>query len=186
MPYSSPTFGITAPCLGELVTVAALQDNVNTTEAALIAVNATALKARVRPAATVTGVSAYVVGVPVIPPYTAEVVDTDNMFDFGAPTVLTIRTAGTYLINLTSLTNLVSTNTSHRAEILVNGNPIASMEQGLGVAGINGPANPLQLHALAPLLLVADTISVRITVNGVGNASTFPSLSATLISYGGS
>lgn len=186
MGYISPNFGITAPCLGETITLAALQGHVMTTDAALVAVNATALKARVRPAATVSGQANYTVGVSVIPPYVTEVVDTDNMFSFGTPTVLTVNTAGSYLINVLASTNLTSTNTSHRCEILINGNPIASMEQGLGVAGLNGPANPMQLQALAPLLVAADTISVRITVQGVGNATTFPTLSATLISYGGS
>lgn len=186
MPYGSPTFGITAPCLGEPITVAALQAHVLSTEAALVTVNATALKARTRPAVTVTGVTAYTAGVAVVPSFNTEIVDTDNMFTLSAPTVLTVNTPGTYLINFICSSNLLSTNTSHRGEILVNGNPIASMKQGLGVAGLNGPANPMQIHALAPLLVGGNTISVRVTVTGVGNDNIFPSLSATLISYGGS
>lgn len=186
MPYSSPNFGITAPCLGELITATALQSHVLTTEAALVTVNATATKARVRPTVTVTGSSAYTAGVAVIPPFTAEIADTDSMFDLATPTVLTVRTNGSYWITFRCSSNLASTNTSHKGEILVNGSPIASMKQGMGVVGTNGPANPLGIHAFAPLLVVGNTISVRVTVTGVGNANTFPQVSATLITYGGS
>lgn len=186
MPYSSPNFAITAPCLGEPLTAAALQGHVLSTEAALQSVNTVAAKARVRPTATVTGVAAFTAGVALVPAFNAEVFDNDNMFTLAAPTVLTINTNGSYVVTLKSSSNLLSTNTSHRAEILLNGNPIASIEQGMGVVGTNGPATPISLHAFAPLLVAGNTISARITVNGVGNSNTFPQLSATLITYGGS
>ena len=185
MPYSSPTFGITAPCIGDPITVPVLQGHVTTTEAALQVVTATGTKARLRPYAVVSGSSAYTVGVPVIPPFSNEILDTDNMWNVGSPTVLTINTAGTYVVSFQCSTNMINTNTSHKGEILLNGNPIATTKTGTGTAG-NQPPNPITLEILAPLLVPGDTLSVRVTITGVGNDSTFPTLAASLVSFGGS
>lgn len=187
MAYSSPNFAIPAPCVGDDITLADLQNYATATESAISTVSATALKARVRPAATLYYLNGtpYTAGVAVIPSFGLEVLDTDNMFTLAAPTILTINTPGTYLVNFLSASNMSSTNTSHKAEILLNGATVATGKGGSGIAGA-GPPNPIAVSTLLPLLVAGNTISVRVTVTGVGNDSTFPKLSAALISYGGS
>jgi hypothetical protein len=103
------------------------------------------------------------------------------MFSPTFPTILRANTAGTYLISLLSSTNLDVTNTSHKAEIII-GSAASSTETGTGLSG-QQPGSPLPQQVMAQLA-VNDTISVLITVNGVGNGTTFPLLSAALISYG--
>lgn len=176
---------IPVPCLSDVVTTSVWSSFALAVEGDLAAVGTVATRALLRPAAVVqnTTGTAYTAGVAVIPSFQSEILDTDNMFTLAAPTVLTVNTAGTYLITLESSTNLASANTSHKAEILINGASVAQSKGGSAITG-NQPPNPLDVAVLAPLLVVGNTISCRITVTGVGNASTFPLLSATLISYG--
>lgn len=176
---------IIVPCLTETISPDVFAAFATAVEADLSAVDAVARKALLRPAAVVrnTAGTAYTAGVALIPPFQVEVLDTDNMFTLAAPTILTVNTAGTYLITLESSTNLAAANTSHKAEILINGVSVAQSKGGTAIAGAQ-PPNPLDVAVLAPLLVAANTISCRITVTGVGNDATFPQLSACLISYG--
>lgn len=179
------TFGsITVPCMGEPITVASFSTFALGVEATLSPISALVTKALLRPAAVIssTGV-AYTAGVFLTPSYATEILDTDNMFTLAAPTILTIQTAGTYLATLNSSSNLAATNTSHRAEILVNGVVMSFTKSGSGITG-NQPPNPLSQQILLPTLSVGDTISTRILISGVGNDFTFPQLSAALVSYG--
>jgi len=180
------SLGITYPCLGELVTCASLIEFATDTENAIVPVDTAATKARLRPAVAVqwTASTPYTVGVPVIPAFGQEFIDTDNMFTVATPTILTVNTAGTYLINFQSSSNMGGTNTSHKAEILVNGSPVSTIKAGNGFAGAQ-PPNPITCTALVKLA-IGNTISVRVTITGVGNDNTFPRLDATLVSYGGS
>jgi hypothetical protein len=180
-------FAITYPCETDLINCTAFTTFAYDVEDALVSVNATATKARLRPAATVRYLvsTPYTAGVAVIPTLGLVAVDTDNMFSAATPTVLTVNTPGTYLITFVSSTNMASTNTSHKAEILVNGVSTAQVKSGVGIAGPQ-PPSPLTCSVLAPLLTAGNTISCRVTVTGVGNDSTFPLLSAALVSYGGS
>jgi len=180
------SLGITYPCLDELVTCASLVEFATDVENAIALTDALATKAVLRPAAVVryTTGTAFTVGVPVIPSFGQEFIDTNNMFSLASPTILTVNTAGTYLINFVSSSNMGGTNTSHKAEILVNGSPVSTIKAGNGFAG-NQPPNPITCTALVKLA-IGNTISVRVTITGVGNDNTFPRLDATLVSYGGS
>lgn len=173
--------------MGEAIELADFQNYATAVDNAISSVSAAAQKARVRPAATVyyLNSTAYTAGVAVIPSFSQVIIDTDNMFSLASPTILTVNTAGTYVVSFLSSTNMVSTNTSHKAEILLNGATAATMKGGTGIAGAN-PPNPLTVYALLPKLVAGNTISVRVTITGVGNDFTFPVLSATLLSYGGS
>lgn len=186
MPEDTEVFDITYPCVADDITLTSFATYAADVEAALVEVNAEATKALVRPAAIVdqTAGTAYTAGVSVVPSFNTEILDTDNMFTLAAPTILTVNTAGTYLINFECSTNMISTNTAHRGEILINGSPVASTETGPGGAG-QQPPNPIAVSMLVQLA-VGNTISVRVTIQGVGNNSTFPRLDATLVSYGGS
>lgn len=187
MPGTTATFGIDYPCVVEDITLASLQAYASDVEAALSSTTTTATKARLRPAALVrnSAGTAYTAGVAVVPSFGLVGIDTDGMFNLASPTVLTVQTAGTYLITFVCSSNMVSTNTSHKGEILINGATAAQVKSGVGIAGPQ-PPSPITTSVLAPLLTVGNTISVRVTVTGAGNDSTFPMLSATLISYGGS
>lgn len=183
MPDSSGTFAITVPCESELVTLAALQEYSYDLEAAIAAVDVAGEKARKRPAAAVRGVTAYTAGVAVLQSFSTVASNNDNMFNPATPTVLTVQTAGSYLITANCSTNMISTNTSHKGEILINGVLATQTKSGAGLTA-NQPPNPLTVAAFAPNLVVGNTISLRITVTGVGNDSTFSQLYACLISYG--
>lgn len=176
---------ITVPCLLDGITVSSFTTFANDVDAVLTATEVVGTRARVRPSATVRNSSgtAYTAGVAVVPSFNLEIFDNDNMFTLAAPTVLTVNTGGTYLITLESSANMAAANTSHKAEILINGVSVAQSKGGSAITG-NQPPNPLDVAILAPLLVATNTISCRITVTGVGNDSVFPLLSASLISYG--
>lgn len=184
MPYVSPVFAITAPCVGDPVTVGLGSQSTYalSAEAAIATVDATGRKALLRPTAIVRGGgTAFVAGTPVIPSFNTEILDTDNMWTAGSPTIVTINTPGTYLASFIVSSNIISTNTAHRAEILLNGNPISTVRSGPGISGPGAP-NLLMVEALARLV-ATDQISVRVTVSGVGNSTTVPQLSVSLVSY---
>jgi hypothetical protein len=185
MPDSDGTFGITVPCETEAVTLAALQEFSYDQEAAIATVDVAATKARVRPAVAVRGFpgTAYTAGVAVVQSYGTIGFDNNNMFSLATPTVITIRTAGTYFLVGVPTANMASTNTSLKGELLINGVLAAQSKDASGIAGVL-PPNPGNVSVLAPNMIVGDTVSLRITVTGVGNDSAFSTLYACLISYG--
>jgi len=183
MPYTSPAFGITVPCVTEAVNPSNFELLARGTEAAISTVDASATTALLRPAVLLrnTAGTPFTVGVPVVVSFNTEDVDTNGMWTAAAPTIVTINTAGTYLVTVVCSTNL-SNNTSHKCEILLNGNPISSFKSGPGFAGTS-PPTPIPVEILQRFA-VADQITVRVTITGTDNFSTFPQLAAVLVSYG--
>lgn len=176
---------ITVPCATEAITPLSFFTFATGVESMLSGVRSLATKALLRPAAVVRNDAgtAYTAGVAVVPSFQLELMDTDSMFTLASPTILTVNTAGTYLLSLKSSTNMASTNTAHKAEILVNGTTVSTAKSGSGITG-NQAAGPLPQSILVPSMIVGDQISCRITISGVGNDSTFPLMSAVLVSYG--
>jgi len=182
MPHTTNTFSIVSPCLTEAVSPTSFELLARGTESAISVVSATATTALLRPAVLLNGASnAFTVGVPLVVSFASETLDTDNMWSSGAPTIVTVNTAGTYLITVINNANLQN-NSSHKCELLVNGNAVCTVKSGPGIAG-TAPPSALMLAA-GLRLLVADQITVRTTITGVDNNSTFPTLGATLVSYG--
>lgn len=184
MPDSSGAYAITVPCATELITLAALQEFSTDQEAALAAVDTYATKAQRRPAVALSGAATpYTAGVAVLQNFSAVGYDNDNMFNLATPTVFTIRTAGSWLITAAPRANMAGTNTSLKGEILINGALATQGKDGSPLAG-SSPPNGGTVVAFAPNMLVGDTVSLRITVTGVGNNSAFSQIYACLISYG--
>lgn len=187
MPGTTDTFGIEYPCVLDDITLETLQNYVSDVESALATVDVVATTALVRPSAIVrsSAGNAYTAGVALVPSYDTIIANIGGMFTLVAPTLFTVSVNGLYLVNFEAQANNVATNTSLRGEILVNGSPVSSVESGAGATG--GFAPPTSMTTAAMVLLVAgNTISSRITVQGVGNNTAFPRLAATLVSYGGS
>lgn len=185
MPDTRGTFAITVPCVGETVTLAGLQEFSTDQEAAIAAVDVVGTAARVRPAVAVRGSqgTAYVAGVAVLQSYATVTFDNNNMFSLATPTIITIRTAGSYLLVGEPRANMAGTNTSLKGELLINGALATQTKDGSGTAGV-APPNPINVVAFAPNMIVGDTVSLRITVTGVGDNFAFSSLYAYLFSYG--
>jgi len=185
MPDSAGTFSITVPCETELITTAALQEFAVDQESAIALVDVIATKARVRPAAMVRSSSgtAYTAGVAVVQSYNIVGFDNDTMFSLASPTILTIHTAGAWLLVGVPTANMASTNTSLKGELLVNGALTTQSKDASGITGVP-PANPGNVVAFVPNMIIGDQVSLRITVTGVGNDSAFSYLYACLISYG--
>lgn len=184
MPDSSGTYAITVPCATEPITMAALQEFSNDQEAALAIVDTYATKAQRRPAVALSGAAtAYTAGVAVLQNFSAVGYDNDNMFSLATPTIFTIRTAGSWLITASPRANMAGTNTSFRGEILINGVLATQGKDASGIAGVQ-PPNGGTVVAFAPDMLVGDTVSLRLTVTGVGNDFAFSQIFACLISYG--
>lgn len=187
MPETIPPFGISVPCIGDIIDPTVFGTFAASVESAIAAVDLVGVKALRRPGVLVASTTGtpFVTGVPVVAGFNQEIFDTDNMWTLVAPTLLTIQTAGSYLVTAVDSSNLINTDTSLKTEILLNGNPISTSKTGSGVAGVGAPS-PAMVEAFAPQLIVGDQLSLRVTVTGVGNNSTFPQFGATLISYGGS
>lgn len=185
MPDSTGTFAITVPCLTEPITPAALQEFAIETEAAIAAVDVAATRARVRPAIALSGFpgTPYTAGVAVLQSFGFVGFDNDGMYNSGTPTIFTIRTAGSWLITAAARANMAGTNTSLKGEVLINGVLATQHKEASGLAGVSGFNGP-DVVAFAPNMIVGDTVSLRITVTGVGNDSAFSQIYACLISYG--
>lgn len=185
MPDSEGAFAITVPCLTEGITVAALQEFSNDQEAAIATVDVQAAKARIRPAVALSfgAATPYVAGVAVLQNFGVVGFDNDNMFNPATPTIFTIRTAGTWLITAQPRANMAGTNTSLKGEILVNGVLNTQGKDASGIAGVS-PPNGWSVVALVPNMIVGDTVSLRITVTGVGNDFAFSQIYACLVTYG--
>lgn len=186
MPDSSGTFGITVPCATEPITLAALQEFSYDQEAAIAAVDVVAAKAQRRPAIALSFGAAgtpYTAGVAVLQNWGTVGYDNDGMFSLATPTIFTIKTAGSWLITAQPRANMAGTNTSLQGEILINGVLATKHKEASGVAGVQ-PFNGPSVVAFAPNMIVGDTVSLRITVTGVGNDSAFSQIYACLISYG--
>lgn len=186
MPDSTGTFAITVPCATEPITVAALQEFSYDQETAIAAVDVFATKAQFRPAVALSAVginTPYTAGVAVLQNFGTVGYDNNAMFSLATPTIFTIRTAGSWLITAQPRANMAGTNTSLKGEILINGVLATQHKEASGIAGVS-PYNGPSVVAFAPNMIVGDTVSLRITVTGVGNDFAFSQIYACLISYG--
>jgi hypothetical protein len=183
---TTTTFAIPYPCETDLITSASMAAYANGVEAALVTTDAAGTKARLRPAAVAkSSLQSYVAGTPLVMSYSLVAANIDNMFSLAAPTVFTVNTAGSYLVTAIAIANIATTNTSFRCEILLNGAVVSTGKSGPGIAAAQ-PPNPMFAQVFLPQLLVGNTLSSRITVTGVGNDIAAVTLSASLITFGGS
>lgn len=186
MPIDVGTYGLTVPCLSDVVSCTSLQNFAVDVDTALTSVESNTTTALVRPAVRTTATGTpYTAGLPLIPAFTGVFYDTTGMWRPATPTDLIPTADGLYLVVANVSTNLAGTNTAISVEILLNGSTVCSTSTGPGVTGGQQPPNPLSCATLAMGTANLTTFRVRVTVTGVGNDNTFPSLSATLVSYGG-
>lgn len=185
MPGTTST-GITYPCGGDTMTCAALQTYADTLQAAITNTQALVTSALNPPRVYVLRPvgSPQIVAVGVTTPftYTSVYYDTATMFNIGAPTILTITSAGTYLVNMTgTVISFPTTLTSLRLAILVNGVEVAfgKSDAGTSTASANTPFN---VSAMPISMVPGDQISTSILFTGSGNMSASAQLAATRIS----
>jgi hypothetical protein len=101
MPATTPIYGITYPCAGDVINAAAFATFATSVDAALASVNLTATEALTRPVARLAGDISVAVAVNTefTGTYNVVLFDNDAMANLGVSNDrLTVQTAGTYLV----------------------------------------------------------------------------------------
>lgn len=184
MPQDTPIYGITTPCLGEVITVAALQTYASDVESALSTVWAKGTAALSPPAVLVANNFGQTVatGATTTLSYDTESYDRGNMFNPATPTIVTIPEAGTYYATLKILLfSLPTTPTSIRLALLVAGAEVA-FEETQGNGTTIQPSNAFSVSALLPTLAAATQITGTTLLTGaVSNGLVGCTLSVTKV-----
>lgn len=184
MPGMTP-LGIVYPCGDDTIDPDVFAQYASTTQDALTATDVIALKVTRPPAAQVSRFSAVqsiAAGVSTAVSWTTEYYDTDGLFTLASPTILTVQSAGTYMVSnkLTEVSN-PTTGTSLRQAILLNG-----VERGFnksdGLTGAYGYAAPQWVSAFLINLVAGDQVSVNILFTGTGNMGIWAHTSITRLS----
>lgn len=183
MPASTP-LGIVHPCGADTIDCDVFADYATSAQAAVAETEA-AINEALRPPSVLVRQSAsqtIPAGVATALSYQQEMYNTAAMFTTGAPTLLTITQAGTYLVNLIAdWGSFAGTFTSARAAILRGGTEVAFHKSDAGtVAGTVG--EPLYVTALLAGMAVGEQISSTGLFTGTVTANVFSTFSATRIS----
>lgn len=121
-------------------------------------------------------------GVTLVLSYAEVMYDTDTMFNLVAPTLITIFSPGTYLVNLESNIGAVpATLTSYRIAILVNGAEVAYYKSDAGT-GTNSASQPIFVSAMPISLVPGDNITTTALFTGTGAGTNSHYLSVMRIS----
>ena len=180
----STSLGITYPCSGDTIDPAVLQTYAETTQDAIDATQALVDLALSPPTVFVqtSPSQSTAAGVTSVMTYGAVVYDTAAMFNIGSPTLITIQSAGTYLVNCWNFrNNSPTTLTSARAAILLNGSERAFHKGDDGTSTNNAPS-PFMVSAVLPSLVVGDQITTTSLFTGSGNMLVTHYVSVTKIS----
>jgi hypothetical protein len=183
MPATTP-LGIQYPCSGEQIDCDALETYAETTQQAITDTQALVTQA-LNPAATWVrraAAQAIAVNVSTAVSFDQEMYDTSGMFTLGAPTVLTVVTPGTYLVNFGGqVSSFPTTLTSLRFALALNGTEVAYAKSDAGTASI-GANGPMYVSQLLPSLSAGNTISANVLFTGSGSLGIAAYMAATLVS----
>lgn len=161
---ATPIYGIVYPCSGETIDPSVLADFARSLDAALAQGTSDLARVTNRPNAQMTATASQLVAINTTTSLTfaTEVYDNDTMIDLAASTtVLTVRTAGAYLVwGSYRMTSGFATLTSTVVIITVNG---------VEVAREVTTTSDLEFGVTVPLnLLVGDTVGLQARWNGTG------------------
>lgn len=179
------SLGIVYPCGGETIDPGVFEEYADTTQDALAATDAIALQVTRPPAAQVARFffsQSIAAGVSTAISWNTERYDTGGLFTLASPTVLTVQSAGTYMVSnwLTEVSN-PTTGTSLRQAILVNGSERA-FNKSDALTGSFGYSGEQWVSALLINLVVGDQISVNVLFTGTGNMGIWASTAITKLS----
>jgi hypothetical protein len=179
------SLGITYPCGGDTLDSAAFQTYADTTQDALDATQSLIDSAFSPPTVLVaTSPPGQVIaaGVTATMAYQDVTYNAFAMYNAGSPTLITIQSAGTYLVNLwSSRTVQPTTHTSSRAAILLGGVEQAYHKSDDGTASFSA-APQFMVSAVLPGLSVGNQITTTFLFTGTGNITVRHSVSVTKIS----
>lgn len=178
MPASTPNFAITYPCSGDTIDAAAFATYAETTQDALDVVQNLIDTVPFPPAVMVRRSDTDQVvgfGVATVISFDVEVYDRGAMFSPGLPTLVVLPSNGTYIVSwqIELFVEPVTTFTSMRAGINVNGVELAAKESDAGSTG--RPATTLTTALLIPAGTVGTPITGTALITGSGGA---PSVTA--------
>lgn len=183
------SLGIVYPCGGDTIDTGVFADYAESTQTALTATQALVDDALQPPmvwARTDSAGQVVAAGATTVMTYAQATLmyDTAAMYNAGTPTLITIPEAGTYLANCwVTLSGSATTETSHRAAILVNGVEFAFHKQDVGTfAGGTSAPLPFFVSAMLPSLAAGAQITTTHLFTGTGNATLQHSLAVTKIS----
>lgn len=183
MPASTP-LGITYPCSGETINPAVFQTYAETTQDAIDATQVLVGLALAPPTVLVDTIpgQSIAAGATTTIAYNLEAYDTAGMWVVGSPTLLTVQSAGTYLVNLW-FQRLVqpTTHLSSRAAILLNGTEYSYFKSDDGTGSFTA-STPFMVSTILPSLIVGDQITTTHLFTGTGNMTVRHVVSATKIS----
>lgn len=173
------SLGISYPCSGEAISLAGIADHANTTQAALSAARGLAQQVERPPAAflrrslssqTLTAAAAALIS------FDMEVYDTADMWSAGAPTVVSIPSAGTYLVEaVIRASAFPGSPASLQASILLNTVSVAARKSDGGTP--TSIANNTYVSTLLPGLVVGDQITLSGLYQGTLTLGVQPQLS---------
>jgi hypothetical protein len=172
--------GITYPCSGETINPGVFATHTQTMQDAISEVAALQASLLGPPAVLVRRAAFFqlvTASVTTAATFEAECYDTDSMFDVGSPGQLTVRSAGTYLVNYNLLFG--GSVNSVRVAILVNGVEFAYEKSDEGTSAVDAS---IWVSALLPSLAVGSVIIFNIFFTGAGNLSGLGIASATRLS----
>lgn len=188
MPGMTP-LGIVYPCGTDTIDTGVFADNAESLQDALTAtqelVDAALEPPMVWPRTASAGFNV-VAGATSVVTYdsAALMYDTAAMFNPGSPTLITIPESGTYLANcMVTANGSATTETSHRAAILINGVEYAYHKQDAGTfaGGFSAPL-PFFVSALLPGVAAGAQITTTHLFTGSGNMNIRHTLAVTKIS----
>lgn len=179
------SLGIIYPCGGDTIDPGVFQDYAESTQDALDATQALIDEAFGPPTvlvATDTPGQVIAAGVTATVAYQNLTYDTAAMWNAGTPTLITVQSPGTYLVNLWSTRTVQpTTQTSARAAILVGGVERVAHKSDDGTASFS--ASPaFMVSSIFTGLLVGDQITSTFLFTGTGNITIRHSISVTKIS----
>lgn len=183
MPATTP-LGIVYPCSGDTIDCSVFEDNANSIQDALDTVQNLVDQALGPPAVWVrtdTAGQTINAGVTAVMAYGVIMYDTASMFNIGTPTIITIPEDGTYLAHvLPTRQSLATSESSHRAAILVNGAERAFQKNDLGTGTFSGTPQFL-VSALLPALVAGDQVTSTHLFTGVGSQQMRHALAVTKV-----
>lgn len=173
MPGTTP-LGITYPCVGDAITLSALESFSNSTETAISNVStaaSAALDPNLAQLAQITSELALTAGVTGTFSFNTEYIDRGNMFNPATPTIIQLPANGSYLVTQRIAFGLNSgAVNSLRMAVRVNGVDVGVHKEQTSVGTVNTPAN---WSFTTPLFARAggDQVTVQALYTGSGTGT---------------
>lgn len=172
MPATTP-LGIVYPCSGDTIDPGTFQDNAESIQDAISAVQTQVDQALRPPALQVRTEGAGQVvaaGVTTVMAYQLIAYDTAAMFNTATPTLITITSPGTYFVACWyGRVGLATTETSARIAILVNGVERAAQKYDMGTSVTFSVPSTFSASVVLPSLIAGDVITTNHLFTGTGN-----------------